>query len=91
MIQGKSNYPQLANSTIDTNKEKTIVKSLFCHFYTILQKRCKFRKLVCMDSVIKKQAVFIFTVNNDYRKMRMITEQKMNRQREAYCITKKEK
>ena len=43
-----------------------------------------------MDSVIKKQAVFILTVNNDYRKMRMITEQKMNRQREGYCITKKD-
>ena len=43
-----------------------------------------------MDSVIKKQAVFIFTVNNDYRKMRMITEQKMNRQREGYCITEKD-
>ena len=43
-----------------------------------------------MDFVIKKQVVFILTVNNDYRKMRMITEQKMNRQREGYCITKKD-
>ena len=43
-----------------------------------------------MDSVIKKQAVFILTVNNDYTKMRMITEQKMNRQRDDYCITKKD-
>ena len=42
-----------------------------------------------MDSVIKKQAVFILTVNNDYTKMRMIIEQKMNGQREGYCITKK--
>ena len=42
-----------------------------------------------MDSVIKKQAVFILTVNNHYTKMRMITEPKMNRQREGYCITKK--
>ena len=43
-----------------------------------------------MDFVIKKQVVFILTVNNDYRKMRMITEQKMNRQREGYCITEKD-
>ena len=43
-----------------------------------------------MDSVIKRQAVFNLTLNNDYRKMRMITEQKMNKQREGYCITKKD-
>ena len=43
-----------------------------------------------MDSVIRKQAVFILIVNNDYREMRMITEQKTNRQREGYCITKKD-
>ena len=41
-----------------------------------------------MGSVIKKQSVFILTLNNDYTKMRTINRKK-NRQREGYCITKK--